>query len=170
MKVWIIKVNDTKDKKEYINKFLSDIYRQENDQEIDFNKFFYGKYGKPYYDGDFYFNVSHSKNYLAIAIAASEVGIDIEEERKLTLGVEKRILTKDEINSTKEKLIKTWTAKEAYAKYKGQGLSLPFDQVAIDDIKKEVKLYDLSSKAYYCYAVGTEKLDDIKIIEIKNQN
>ena len=170
MKVWIIKVNDTKDKKEYINKFLSDIYRQENDQEINCNKFFYGKYGKPYYDGDFYFNVSHSKNYMAIAIAASEVGRDIEEERKLTLGVERRILTKEELNSLKENLIETWTAKEAYAKYKGLGLSLPFDKVSVDDIKQEVKLYDLSSKAYYCYAVGNEELEDVKVIEIKNQN
>ena len=74
--VYILKSNNRKDKE----KLLKEIYKKETNKEIDINKITYNKYGKPYYK-DFYFNISYSKNYIAVATSSLEIGIDIEEER-----------------------------------------------------------------------------------------
>lgn len=96
-----------------------------------------GSGGKPFVPGDpdFHFNISHSGGYLALCTSRqSEVGIDLQEIRPLSAGLEKitrRFYSPSEyaylqkITDPAEKeltFFRLWSVKEAYLKYKGTGL------------------------------------------------
>lgn len=167
MKIWIVykgKINE----KDISKKFLSYVYSQETNKKMNLDKIEYGKHGKPYYNDKFFFNISHSKNYICIGTSTSEVGIDIEEERKITSGLEKRILTIEEMMDDKINLLEYWVIKEAYSKYKGIGLRMPFNKVSISQIKQSLNVYNLCTDEYYCYAIGQEPLEKVNIINIKD--
>lgn len=75
------------------------------------------------------FSVSHSKDYIVLAISEASCGVDVEEivlDEKLHLA--KRILTDEEYKIYESKLDKNgyltekWTLKEAYGKYLGCGV------------------------------------------------
>lgn len=95
-------------------------------------EFYYGANGKPYLkEYPFYFNLSHSGEYVVCAISEKEIGIDIQEhrenvskriaERYFSEG-EKRILE----NCSDEEYIQIfydfWAKKEAYGKMTGEGI------------------------------------------------
>jgi 4'-phosphopantetheinyl transferase len=104
-----------------------------------------GTHGKPYLPDfpDLAFNLSHSGNYLAIAIAREcAIGIDIEQvkARKNLPGLAERCFSPAEIEHWQQ-LPKTeqisgffrlWTAKEAFVKATGQGIQLGMDRCVID--------------------------------------
>lgn len=167
MKVWIIN-KDKMSEKDLSKKFLSYVYYQEKNKKINLDKIKYEEYGKPYYENDFFYNISHSKNYICIATSSSEVGIDIEEERKITSGLEKRILTSKELMNDNLNLIEYWVIKEAYSKYKGLGLRMHFNKISISQIKESVNVYNLCTDKYYCYVIGTEPLEKLNVINIKD--
>jgi hypothetical protein len=87
------------------------------------------------------FNISHSANYVACAIADSPVGIDIEGGRKVNRSVAKRYFTEEEIESihSDEDFFKIWTFKEALGKYTGEGL-LPVIGKSEADMQEEVSV------------------------------
>ena len=89
-------------------------------KNMDIKKIYKGQYGKPYYDDKFYFNISHSKNYIVVAVDEDEVGIDIEESRYVSPSFTKRILTKNEKVMDGD-ILNNWVLKEAYTKYLGVG-------------------------------------------------
>lgn len=167
MKIWIVNKGKIKEK-EISKKLLSYVYFLEKNQNLDINKIEYGKYGKPYYNDDFFYNISHSKNYICIATSSTEVGIDIEEERKISTGLEKRILTFEELSKKNINLIEYWVIKEAYSKYKGIGLRMPFNKVPVSQIQQNINVYNLCTDKYYCYAIGTEPLEKVNILNIKD--
>ncbi len=84
--------------------------------------------GKPYIENsDIHFNITHSKDFRAVAIGQAQVGIDAEFLRKADLRVAKRF-TKPEQEYISEtdsdnRFFEIWTKKEAYLKYLGVGLS-----------------------------------------------
>ena len=96
-----------------------------------------GPKGKPYLKGEnsVYFNITNTswnnKQYIAIAFAPYEVGIDIEHPRQLSPRLPEKILSPEEYklyrNTSNQNsfLQKYWTLKEAYVKYTGEGLSCP---------------------------------------------
>ena len=167
MKIWIVYKGKISEK-DISKKFLSYVYCQETNKKMNLDKIEYGKHGKPYYNDKFFFNISHSKNYICIGTSTSEVGIDIEEERKITSGLEKRILTIEEMMDDKINLLEYWVIKEAYSKYKGIGLRMPFNKVSISQIKQSLNVYNLCTDKYYCYAIGQEPLEKVNIINIKD--
>lgn len=98
--------------------------------------------GKPFVVGlDVEFNISHSGDMVVCAVNDKPVGIDIEQIRPIDLGVAKRICTERELlylfghvpieedfvgTSNHEILtqfFEIWTAKEAYGKCIGTGIS-----------------------------------------------
>lgn len=100
------------------------------------------EYGKPFAVGlDVEFNISHSGNMVVCAVDDRPVGIDIEQIRPIDLGIAKRLFTEDELlylfghvpdeedfacTSNHEMLMRffeIWTAKEAYGKCSGTGVS-----------------------------------------------
>ena len=112
-----------------------------NNQEICFET---NAYGKPYVKGidSFYFNISHSGDYVAVLCGGTEVGCDIEQKYPDdALNLAERFFTKEEYHilqrlpehkqTTAFGLL--WTLKESYIKYKGKGLSIPLDSFSFSD-------------------------------------
>ncbi len=90
--------------------------------------------GKPYLRDypDLQFNVSHTRNAIAIALSNREVGVDIERVGKVDWLIARRYFTTAEIDwieaggaEADERFYTVWTRKEAYLKWRGEGLSIP---------------------------------------------
>lgn len=103
-------------------------------------KFSFNNYGKPYLtNNNIYFNISHSKNFVIIAVSDKEVGVDIE-NINTTIPIDMKIFHLEEqinfLNLNEEKtrslFFNLWTAKESYVKFIGKGLSIPFNQFYVD--------------------------------------
>lgn len=132
----------------------------------------YGPHKKPYIEHQFnnnsvIFNISHSANYVLIAITLNnEMGIDIE---KINPDIDFKSLSK-RFFSTKEKnelidcdfskqletFYRVWTRKEAFIKATGKGISFGLDNFSValeKSIKSKVELAaDIKkSKQWFCY-------------------
>lgn len=104
-----------------------------------------GEQGKPYIRGadGFYYNISHSGEYVVLAYGGQELGIDIEHIRDKDIAVAKRCFTEEEyayiagenldavgcpaIENQDERFFRVWTMKESYLKYTGEGISVPLN-------------------------------------------
>ena len=108
--------------------------------------------GKPHLtDGKYHFSLSHTGDQIALLLAKSPCGVDIEiphtiREKKALCA---RLFTEKERAAllTDEDFFYAWTAKEAYVKYTGEGFSRPFSSFFLDftvnavyDSKTEEKL------------------------------
>lgn len=82
--------------------------------------------GKPYLKGypNFYFNISHSKDAVAVAFGNSEMGVDIEKVRPVNQKVAKRFFTENERAKIKSPtdFFTVWTQKESIIKKDGKAL------------------------------------------------
>ena len=86
--------------------------------------------GKPYLkDCSLQFNVSHSGEYLAIAVSEQPVGIDIQEPRTIREGTYRKVVQPQErelIGEERERdFLRLWTLKESFVKAEGKGLGIP---------------------------------------------
>lgn len=157
MKVWILK------KRFNSLELLKKIYENETGQNFEIAKLNYNKYGKPFYDDKlkFDFNISHSKNYTCIVFSKSNVGIDIEEKRKLYKNFDRSFIAENEliINGN---ILNNWVIKEAYSKFLGIGLYLDFKKISVKEICLNNNVYNLSKENFICYVVGFEKIESIK--------
>lgn len=97
--------------------------------------------GKPYLAEyrNFHYNLSHSGNWVAIAWAGTEVGLDVQQHRS---GVDREMLAKrfftpeeqDYIHGEDpdgQRFYRVWTGKESYLKYLGTGLAKSLDSFSI---------------------------------------
>lgn len=91
------------------------------------------KQGKPLAENNnFYFNISHSKNAVACAVANKPVGIDVQVVKELSTSLAYKICNSQEYKAyldaeeKNEYLIKVWAAKEGYYKLKGTGITWDF--------------------------------------------
>lgn len=95
-----------------------------------------GAHGKPYtLNTPAHFNISHSGNYTVLAVSDKPIGIDMEIIRDFSAILAKKLFNDDELryiagdNPSRKKstmqrcFYEIWTAKEAYLKYTGKGLS-----------------------------------------------
>lgn len=145
-----------------------------SNNELLFNK---NAYGKPYLLGfpDFQFNISHTRNAIAIAISQKEVGVDIEKIKTADLKIAERFFTKCELDyilsekTQKEALFyEIWTKKEAYIKWIGKGLSLPltgFDVTSAElgSMMKVIKINDYAISV--CSYDNFDRADTVKLNE-----
>lgn len=134
----ILKKADINDRKRSVaggllaKKYLSKIYGVPK-EKIEIKK---GEHSKPYaLNIPAHFNISHSGNYVVLAISDRPIGVDLELIEDFSAIVAKKLLNEDElkyvseIGSQKKKSLmqrcfyEIWTAKEAYLKYIGSGLS-----------------------------------------------
>jgi 4'-phosphopantetheinyl transferase len=112
-------------------------------QPADF-RFRYNEFGKPYLadnpdERDLHFNISHSGDFIAIALAARRhIGIDVECIRE-DLALEQLVLRffspREQADwgtlpahQKRDAFFRCWTRKEAYIKARGMGLSMPLHQ------------------------------------------
>ena len=95
-----------------------------SDKEIKLNE-----YGKPYVEDGTYFSLSHSGDYVALAVSDRyEVGCDIENLRDCEFSrMGKIVFTDNELSelessgNKREKFFEFWTKKEAFIKCIGEG-------------------------------------------------
>ena len=94
--------------------------------------------GKPFYQNGPYFNVSHSGQYIVMAVSNKEVGVDIEENNNKDMSALIRIFNEAEAKMIKEHadFYYLWCAKESLIKCIGSSVSkikevpaLPFNGV-----------------------------------------
>ena len=141
--------------------------------------------GKPYFEGiDICFSISHSKTMAALAVAPTEVGIDIErlDKNRDYLDLAKRYFTENEYERIKEStdvkdtFVKYWTAKEAYIKYTGEGFKngVKYFEAVFEDEKAYYKgenmpsLYTKKIKNEYYLSLVFEGEKEIEIIKRKD--
>ncbi len=93
-----------------------------------------GEHGKPYLAGmgePFYFNISHSGDYVVCAVSDQEIGIDIERIGRARMEVARRFFHPEEIRVLQalpegqqtDAFFSYWSVKESFLKYTGTGLS-----------------------------------------------
>ena len=105
--------------------------------------FYVGDHGKPYVKNlPIEFNISHSADMVVCAVDSRPIGIDVERVRPVNLKVAKRIFVEEELRyvfghdpveselvlstdvSVLTRFFLCWTAREAYGKRIGDGLSV----------------------------------------------
>ena len=113
------------------------------------------KYGKPYVTNiaDCHFNISHTKNAVAVAISDTPVGIDTEKIKTADKKVAGSFFYKDEFDyiissddgGIDKRFFEVWTKKEAYIKYLGGSISmLKSFSVFSDVISNKISTYQLN--------------------------
>ncbi|MGN0436201.1 MAG: 4'-phosphopantetheinyl transferase family protein [Wujia sp.] len=132
-----------------------------------------GEHGKPYlmdYD-KFYFNISHSGEYVVMAYSDRNVGIDIEKIRPDNMAVAKRCFTDSELeyveygNDSQHEYLQLdtvdgrffhiWTMKESYLKNLGCGISVPLTSFTTNPYSLKVENTD--------YRFTTKRIGDYLI-------
>ena len=106
--------------------------------------------GAPYIKGiDVHVSISHAGDYAVCAVADAPVGIDIEKIKPTNRRIAERTFSKRELeylgcdgemgDDALLRFFEIWTAKEAYAKMQGAGLSLHDtpDTQALDNVTRE---------------------------------
>ena len=138
----------------------------------------YGIHGKPYaINVKTHFNISHSENITVLAISDAPIGVDTEIIRDFSAITAKKLFSEEELKyisgnnkNSKEEMQKAfyeiWTAKEAYLKYLGTGLSgginalsLTFDGKKLITNKNDIELHFDYSVPHAVTAVITAKIN-----------
>lgn len=103
----------------------------------------YGAWGKPQLaGGGVFFNITHSAGLALLAVAAVEVGIDVESLRRAAFdinGLDRQICSPTELEQLQTlpatqrsaALYQLWTQKEAWSKSSGHGLQRDFRAVTV---------------------------------------
>ncbi len=121
------------------------------------------RYGKPYFDESipFFYNISHSDEFIICALAKKEIGIDTEILDSFNESIYKFVLTQEELNylrTFKKKVdqdkifLKFWTLKESYIKQLGKGLSFPVQDISFN-LEDSVKSTD-RDKFFYQFNIS----------------
>ena len=162
--------SNNKEPLEFVRMVLSRDYNYHNDII-----FHYNDYGKPYLtNNDYYFNISHSGDMLAIAISNAEVGVDIElvKPRHHMDAIVGRCFIKkekEEYDNSKDKLsyfYKHWTKMEAYTKMIGTGIKGYFNNLPDDyNLYIETRTYKENNNVYYLSIACLDK-DEKENIEV----
>ncbi|MDY0102164.1 MAG: 4'-phosphopantetheinyl transferase superfamily protein [Lentimicrobium sp.] len=96
--------------------------------------FITGEKGKPAHDGfrGIYFNITHSGDWVVVALSLCRVGVDVEKMRKVPQGVAQRFFSEVENQwmdsatneaGRKDIFFTLWTLKESFLKAIGTGLT-----------------------------------------------
>jgi len=96
--------------------------------------------GKPYlpHHPQFHFSLSHSGRWVVCAVSHDPVGVDVEQPR-CTWEIARRFFHRDElagleqlpVEQQMEQLNRLWTAKEAFVKAMGRGLTVPLNSFRV---------------------------------------
>lgn len=124
---------------------------------------------KPYFKDypDVRFSISHSGALVVVAMAQTEVGIDIEEFRpRAYQKVVENVFTKGEAKEVKdlETFLVVWTRKEAYLKLTSEGLSGVRSNDVSGDLFYEGKRVVATPLNIFAGYVGTVVAEDQPVI------
>lgn len=103
------------------------------------------EYGKPYINGEKSFSISHSGNYVILAVSGKEVGCDIEFGKDLNYErVGKVVFHENElkklsaVEDKKDYFFKLWTAKEAFIKCLGEGFHFKVTELDLSELPDKI--------------------------------
>ena len=122
--------------------------------------------GKPFYQNGPHFNVSHSGQYIVMAVSNKDIGVDIEENKEKDMSMLIRIFNEAEAKMIKEHadFYYLWCAKESLIKCIGSSVSkikevpaLPFNGVK-----------SFKGQEYYCQTFIEDK-HIISITRLSNE-
>ena len=131
-----------------------------------------GEYGKPYLKGNenFHFNISHTHNAIAIAIADTPIGIDIERISPLNASIVERLYSikeKEYVYSVADvedrRFSEIWTRKEAYVKRDDRNISLSSFRIDTfkDAIDRQIKTFCIGE--YIISVCGNQTVEKIDL-------
>lgn len=96
--------------------------------------------------GNFDFNISHSGDFVVLAISDSRVGIDVERIKPIDLNIaedcfheKERVYLQSDQGRLFENFYKIWTLKESFIKAIGEGLSCPLKNFYFEFKGNEIK-------------------------------
>lgn len=130
-------------KRIYTGAFLQRILSKETGLSMEQLQYEYNEWGKPELAGEqrsVYFNLSHSGDYVVLAVSDGPIGIDIEHKSKNYLSLTKRcfcleeyedILSFETEEERQRRFLEYWTMKEAYIKCVGEGMRIPLNSFLI---------------------------------------
>ena len=142
------------------------LYRLYDDINVKKIPIAYNQYGKPFFKSlkNNFFNISHSKDKIFIAISDKEIGVDVEYKKNdvsLCMKIAKRFYSDYEYELMKERFDKNekdcvdlfyrlWTIRESFVKYLGTGLIYEKNDIVIsfDDNDKPYLKYFKDEKLY----------------------
>ncbi len=136
------------------------------------------EFGKPYLIGhtDFYYNISHTRNAVVVAIADFPVGVDIEKIGRAEHGIERRFFTSEErdyisavVSETDKRFYEVWTKKEAYIKYLGKGLSMPLPSFNTLSFDIAVQILTLQKDEYIVSVCGRDVKAGFEMVDLTEQ-
>lgn len=108
--------------------------------------FTHNKFGKPYLkDHTYYFNISHSYDYVSLAVANKEIGIDIELIDKKAARVKRKFTNLTTTGDEADFYTKLWVLKEGFMKWLGVGMTIPLKEIIINKTNQN-NLYNVSYK------------------------
>ena len=126
----------------------------------------YADKGKPYLtDNRAYFSLSHSDKWVALAVSDAEIGFDLQAISPIRPAVLRRCFTPEEqawVEDDAVRFTQLWAQKEAYGKYTGHGLTIPFSSIFHDDSI----LHCEGQWEMTCYALYGD--DQVNITQIKD--
>lgn len=115
------------------------------------------KYGKPYIEGtmDFHYNISHTRNAIAVGISRKPIGIDVEKIKDYESEISKQFFSKNELQyimykeeNISRRFYEIWTKKEAYIKWVGKGLYIPLATFDVLSKKLDCKIDTILTDDY----------------------
>ncbi len=136
----------------------------------------YNVYGKPSLaSSETCFNISHSGDYVVLAIADCEVGVDIEKVmpfheatvKKVLCKKQKEELYKTEGQARNEKFTQMWTQCEARLKLKGIGFGEGWEKEK--ESEECCSLYTTRIDDYFI-SCATENPADVEIEKLNNED
>lgn len=136
-KVYIVKINPCGEKTEDTAALRKKAYGLVREKLGFSGEFERTENGKPYAEGcSIRFNISHSGTYAAVALSDGEVGIDIERIREVNLKIAEKFSSDEReyiqsAENPQKAFFEIWTAKEAYLKKCGTGLTVPLDSFSV---------------------------------------
>ncbi len=134
------------------------------------------EHGKPYLLGrpDFQFNLSHSGLWAVCAVAPVPVGVDIQQERPVSVKLSRKFTAAEQqslqgLASPAElrRIFDLWTMKEAYTKCIGLGLLCPFRSFEAERPAPgySTQLVDFPAGDYHlAVCTQSEEPEDVQII------
>lgn len=154
IKIYFVEINCVKKNSEKITRKILERFVDVEPQKIVILK---SEYGKPYLRDypNVHYNIAHTKDAFICVVADSVVGVDIERVKPFNKHIVEKFFTQNEqdyifsIEDDKDKrFCEIWTRKEAYVKWLGKGLSVPFESFdTLKDFKDKIITFPLKN----CY-------------------
>lgn len=162
MKIYLKKINQGENLHAEAHRLLSSVYGKNY-------TLVYNDKSKPYIKDDesFYFNISHSGEWVSLAVSDREIGVDIEKHNPARTRLAKRFFSEKEqnaCNSVKD-FFDIWTQKEAFIKAVGVGLSYGINTFCCFEKQDGYSIKNLDAPEGYSLSV-CEKAEEISEIEI----